>query len=349
MRISTTALIAVATLAGSARADTAINFFGDVDYYVDHDGRTSNSFQAPDLDIFAMQTDGKFAFVGEVIVEAFGKNGFDIDADRLEVDYKPLAWLHFRAGRIRSAFGYYGDAYQNGKFFMLAAGPPEMYEGNGFDGIVPSHTIGLHGDASYELGHERGRMTVDAEVVNGRGPDLDTVTAFQDQGNHKGVDVRLRYVGEGVLDGLIVGGNVYDDLIPLDNTPGSMNPEEAELILGAHAVYMSDRVHVIAEAAWFRDRESVSQLLHSTVAAFGEAGYGFGDFMPYLRFEYLHINSVPDPYFVTSGFPTYDHEIITAGVKYTATASIAFKLQGSATLQPGTDDYRALAQAAFAF
>jgi hypothetical protein len=342
------AVLAVACMVGSAHGDTVINFFGDVDYYVDHHGDTTNSFQAPDLDIFATQTEGKFAFVGELIIEAFGQNTFDIDADRLEVDYKPLTWLHFRAGRIRSAFGYYGDAYQNGKFFMLTALWPEMYEGNGFDGIVPSHTIGLHADASHELGNDTGRLTLDAEVLNGRGPNLDTVTVFQDQGNHKGVDLRARYIGEGALDGLIVGANLYIDLIESDTNVGEVHPEEAEVILGAHAVYMGDRAHVITEAAWFRDRDVVTQTLYSTIAAFGEFGYGFGDYMPYLRFEYFHVGN-PDPYFVASGFPTYDHEIVTAGAKYTATASVAFKLQGSVTVQPAMNDYRALAQAAFAF
>jgi hypothetical protein len=343
--------LAIAALAVSehdGRADPSINFYGDVDYYVEHTTQTTNSFQAPDLDIFATQSEGKFQFVGELIVEAFGQNDFTIDADRLEVDYKPTSWLRFRAGRLRSAFGYYGDAYQNGKFFMLATSWPEMYQGEGYDGIVPSHTVGLHADTSRELGGTNGRITLDAEVINGRGPELDEVTAFQDQGNHKGVDFRLRYVGEGALDGFLIGANVYNDDIPPDTRLDYSLPEMHELILGGHTAYMSDHIHVIAEAAWFRHRELGTQTIHTTLSLFGEAGYGFGDYMPYVRYEIMRFSD-SDPYFTGSGFPTIDHQRLTVGTKYAASASVALKLEGSVNVSDGENDYRTMAQAAFAF
>jgi len=83
----------------------AINFFGDLDYKLSHTAlSTDNTFQASTLDIFASQTEGKFTFVGEIVIEAFGSNEFGVDVDRLEVTYKARPWLRFRAGRIRSAF-----------------------------------------------------------------------------------------------------------------------------------------------------------------------------------------------------------------------------------------------------
>lgn len=341
--------VTVGDAGGTARADTAINFFGDVDYYVAHTGSgMTNSFQAPEVDLFATQTEGKFQFVAEILVEAFGQNEFSVDVDRLEVDYRPASWLRFRAGRLRSAFGYYGDAYQNGMFFMLAATWPQMYQGNGYDGIVPSHAVGVHADASHELGDQDGKLAADVEVLNGRGQDLDTVTSFADDSNDKGVDVRVRYIGEDALDGLVLGANAYYDDIPFDARPGSENPAMHELVLGGHAVYVTDRVHLIAEGAWFHHREYGTQTVHTTLAAFGEAGYAFGDYTPFARYEYTHFSS-PDPYFLASGIPGVDHHLVIAGVKYAASASVAFKLQTSMDFYPTETDYRALAQAAFAF
>src|SRR5215467_1703468 len=120
-RLCWAACASLVAAGGAARADVTLNFFGDINYVVDHptDAGTTNSFQAATLDVFATQTEGKFSFVGEMIAEALGTNSFELDVDRLEVAYKPTSWLRLRAGRMRSAIGYYGDAYQNGKYFMV--------------------------------------------------------------------------------------------------------------------------------------------------------------------------------------------------------------------------------------
>jgi len=45
-----------------------------------------------------------------------------------------------------------------------------MYEGDGSNGIAPAHAIGVHADVARELGNDDGKITVDAEVLNGRAP-----------------------------------------------------------------------------------------------------------------------------------------------------------------------------------
>src|ERR1041384_4289667 len=116
-RLSCTVAAGMLAAAGAARADVTLKLVRDINYAVEHeaeDQRTSK-FQAATLDVFATQTEGNFSLVGEMIAEAVGTNSFEIDVDRLEVAYKPKSWLRFRAGRMRSAIGYYGGAYQNGK------------------------------------------------------------------------------------------------------------------------------------------------------------------------------------------------------------------------------------------
>jgi hypothetical protein len=348
VRIPLAVTAAVLVAGGAARADTAINFFGDVGYYYDKADTTTNSFQASTLDIFASQTEGKFSFVGEVIVEAFGTNDFAIDVDRLEVAYKPRPWLRFRAGRIRSAFGYYGDAYQNGKFFMMPISWPDMYEAAGVDGILPSHAVGLHADVAHSLGDDHGTVTLDAEVLNGRGRDTGEVPAYQDANQTKALNLRLRYVGEGRLGGLIVGGNLYIDQVPRDTTPGLEHPGMHELIAGGHLVYVADQTHFVSELAWIRHRENGTDILHHTTALFAEAGYDIGAYTPYVRYEYTHFDT-PDPYFTTAGIESENFQRVSVGAKYVASASVAFKLQGSVTVDEVDTDYNVIAQAAFAF
>lgn len=334
--------------ASPVHADATINFFGDINYDLETREQTTNSFRASNLDIFANETEGKFSFIGEMIVEAGQSNEFGIDVDRLEVEYKAAPWLRLRAGRIRSAFGYYGDAYQNGKYFMVPVSWPEMYEGNGFDGILPSHAIGLHADTSYSLGDTAGKLTLDAEVLNGRGKDLGEVPAFQDENNAKAFNFRLRYVGAGDLDGLIVGANAYVDRIPDDTTEGAEHPGMHERIFGAHAAYTGHDLHLIGEVAWFHHREDGTQTVHDSVAAFGEAGVTFGDFTPYARYQYFWYSD-DDPYFASSGIETATHQIYSVGTKYTASASVAFKLEGGIDRDASRTDGYLTAQSAFAF
>jgi hypothetical protein len=286
-----------------------------------------------------------------MIIEALGENEFSSDIDRLEVAYKPTAWLRFRAGRLRSAIGYYGDAYQNGKYFMTPVSWPGIYEGAGFDGILPSHSIGVHGDVAYGLGEDRGKLTLDAELLNGRGNGLDDVPVWHDGNNAKAVNLRLRYVGGGALDGLIVGGNLYIDDIPAlqpegDSTVEGEHPAMHELMLGGHAAYMSDHLHLVGELVWFRHRTHDTQMTSRTVAAFGEVGYKLADFTPYTRFEYTHYLE-EDPYWVGSGIAMTDVEMLSAGLKYAASASVAVKVEGGADFN--NSQRHVLAQAAFAF
>jgi hypothetical protein len=337
-----------------AHADLTLNFFGDVNYEVERAEETSNSFKAATLDLFANQTEGKFSFIGEMVIEAFGTNDFNQDIDRLEVAYRPTEWLRFRAGRMRSAFGYYGDAFQNGRYFMRPVSPPLVYEGEGIDGIVPSHSIGLHADIAYSLGDERGKLTIDAEVLNGRGVGLDDIPVFEDNNNSKAINARLRYVGEGRLEGLVIGGNLYVDDIPENNDEESETDETRELdhpaihelVLNGHAAYVTDGIHLIGEASWFRHREHGAAMSTQVLALYGEAGYSVGDVTPYTRFEYVHYSD-ENIYFTASGLPSEDIRQLSAGAKYAASASVAIKLEGSLDLEDSGGHL--VAQAAFAF
>jgi hypothetical protein len=69
---------------------------------------------------------------------------------------------------------------------------------------------------------------------------------------------------------------------------------------------------------------------------------------PYVRYENTRFSD-PDPYFVASGIESRDFQRVSVGVKYVASASVAFKVQGSVTDDETDTDYRAIGQAAFAF
>jgi hypothetical protein len=109
---------------------------------------------------------------------------------------------------------------------------------------------------------------------------------------------------------------------------------------------MTEHLHLVAEAAWFRHRPHGDTMLYTTLAMFAEAGYHLGDLTPYARFEHFDFGD-GDPYFISSGIPIDARKILSAGAKYAASASVSIKVEGGADLE--SNHRHVLAQAAFAF
>jgi hypothetical protein len=99
---------------------------------------------------------------------------------------------------------------------------------------------------------------------------------------------------------------------------------------------------------WIRHRENGTDTLHHTTALVAEAGYDLGDYTPYVRYENTQFSD-RDPYFATSGIASQDSQRVSMGVKYIASASVAFKVQTEVLIGAADTGYRAIGQAAFAF
>jgi hypothetical protein len=365
--ITITAAPLLLALTSPARADVTLNVFGDVDYAVIHQaasptaawfhaptglsGGTTNAFSAPMVDLFATDTVGKVAFLTELVAEVNpATNEFAFDIERVEVNYRVRPWLRLHGGRFHTAFGYYNDAFHHGKYFMLAVDRPGMVEFEDGGGLLPAHGAGVHADGDVPLGEDdAGKLHYDLEVTNGRGKRIDEITSFTDHDQGKAVNVRLRYVGAGALDGLTVGGNAYVDHIPADEANGS--PAQREVILGGHLVYIEDKITLISELAHFRHREDVSAALHTTTGLFVEGGYalGAGDLTPFVRYEQTSYGDARDPYFAAEQlYGSYKQ--VSLGAKYNLSENLCLKAQAIATSYDILGHrYAAVGQAAFAF
>jgi hypothetical protein len=126
-------------------------------------------------------------------------------------------------------------------------------------------------------------------------------------------------------------------------------PPLHEQIIGAHVAYLAHDVHAIAEVAWFRHRPYGGAMTWGTVDLFAEVGYTLGDVTPFVRYERTAFESHDDPYFAEPARHTLLHDRFSAGVKYAASASVAFKVQGAVQKDDDDLDFIAIAQAAFAF
>ena len=348
----------VGMISSTARADIELNLYGDVDGELRTAGSradTADGFSAARLDLFSTSTVGRWSFLAETMFEAGDENTFDLDVERVEIGYLVCDWLRVRAGRFHTAIGYYNDAFHHGAFFMVPVGRPTMVEFEDGGGLIPAHNIGVHADGRLALGDDHVRY--DLELANGRAADPLEIQNAHDSNRPKAVNLRLRYEPAGVLDGLIVGGNLYFDGIPASvpaatASTTALSPLGAihEWIVGAHAAYLEHDLHLIAEAMMVQNTELDGGTRHRSYAAFAEAGHAFDKLMPYARYEWVRMPQEGDPYFRRTAGDGY--QAASAGVKHSTSDNVALKLQAGVlwSRTAGVDPRLTLTgQVAFAF
>lgn len=353
-RYASLSVLAAALASGGANAagtDVSFNVYGDVDYHVEHAGRTTHSFAAPRLDLFPSGSNGRFSFLGEIVFEAGKDNNFAVDVERIEAAWSFADWLRVRAGRFHTAFGYYNDAFHHGNYFQLPVERPSWVNFEDSGGLIPAHSVGVHLDGRINAGGA-GAFRYDLDIANGRGATLNTVQSRIDMGVPKELNFRLRFE-PAFLPGLVIGGNAFYSHITANDDPSLVVPipQMRELIFGAHAAYQEGPLRFIAEAALFQHQViGGSGATFSTTAALFEAGYAVGEFTPYLLVVRVNLDG-GDAYFANSaGGEEGSFTKVRAGLKWIVNDNLALKLEaGHNSLDTGTDITSLAAQAAFAY
>jgi hypothetical protein len=338
----------------AARAQLAINVYGDIDYEIDHTTsptQNSNSFSAPRLELFLQEQQGRLAFLAETMFEVGNNNEFGIDMERIEVAYLFSDYFRLRFGRFHTAIGYYNDAYHHGRYFQTTIDRPEIVRFEDEGGLIPAHSVGIHGDGRFSLG-DLGTLRYDVDVANGRGATPGEVTNLADANGPKAYNLRLR-IEPAFLDGLIVGGNIYYDTI--DAAAAAVPPLPAqrirELIFGAHIVYLENNVHFIAEYLHISHKVSETGYAGTTQAGFVELGYAFGRLTPYARFQRVSFPSMLDTFYAQNVLGLQGSLYSTvAGLRFGVSDYLAVKVEGGYIKRDsGTNTTTGAVQCAFAF
>src|SRR5207244_2628974 len=129
------------------------------------------------------------------------------------------------------------------------------------------------------------------------------VAIAQARKSNKMFNFRLRFLPN-ALEGMMIGGNFTVDQVPKAAAPTAADPmlvgilnDMTEIVWGVHFVYQQHQVHFIAEGAVLSHREEVTNRLYRHYGGFVEVGYSIGDFMSYVRYEYIRFDAVPDFFF----------------------------------------------------
>jgi hypothetical protein len=366
-------VLSMLAIAGAARAeeDAEVRFYGDTGYSVysatstsrvappDLFPAVSNSFNAAHFEIFPTASFDRLSFLAEVMFESDAAgNEFSIDVERIQVMYLFSEALRLKAGRVHTAFGYYNDAYHHARLFDLTTGRPYLTNFEDSGGIIPAHIVGAGIDGKLRVGGA-GDFAYNIDVGNARLPDLTAVPVALAAQGEKAANLRLRFLPRAV-NGLIFGINAMYEDVPagsiagVTGTPAIGSPDHLqETDLGAHIVLMEGAVHLILEGAYIRHYDwRTGQIFHN-YGGFLEAGYSFGDFTPYARFETFQFDRGGDPLFESATFLLASTGMLNdarVGLKWLPNEHLTLKVEGRyLKTDLGPEQFTGTFQCAFGF
>jgi hypothetical protein len=258
--------------------------FADAEYRVSDREGDRNTFALGQLDLYiTSQLAEDVSVISENVVEAGEDNGFRFEPERLLLQYAPRDYFKAGIGRFHTALGYYNTAYHHSTWLQTATGRPYVFDFEDDGGPLPVHNVGLTFNGQIPSG--RLNLHYTAEIGNGRdyNPGHEPVLNVQDNDDYKAVNLAVGMQPEW-LPGLRAGVSFYHDRVSLE---GPLPAAVDQMIFAAYAVYLKSPYEWLSEALLLRHKTK-GGATHHTPAFYAQVARQFGQFRPYLRFEYLN-------------------------------------------------------------
>ena len=317
--------------------------FGDVEYRWADGGENRNAFRIGGLDLFlTSQLSENLSVLSESVIEADDSDRFGFEIERFLLQYNPREYLNVAVGRYHTAIGYYSTAYHHGKWLQTAAARPKIFQFEDDGGLLPIHNVGLSVSGAIPSGRLGLRYVV--EVGGGRKyePGEEGVQNLSDNNAFKAVNLALS-VRPDWMPGWQAGGSVYFDKLNSSVVSGTVD----QTIVSAHAVYLTPTVEWLTEGVLMRHASDEGSF--NSFGAYSQFSRRFGQFRPYVRYEYNYKNE-RDPIVLATVEPGRE-QILALGVRYDFTELAALKLQWERALIGNIEGARneALLQLSFTF
>jgi hypothetical protein len=341
----------------STKKDTfpSVSFhgFGDINYVVSDFRSKQNAFALGELDLFLdSRLSQDIKFITEVVVAANEFDNFDLDVERMFLQWHPDDWLNLSLGRYHNSIGYYNTTFHHGTWFQTATGRPSFLAFEDSGGLIAAHNVGL--SATGDLPSGKLNLSYALEIGNGRpiNPPGSPVGAVQnsfDANLYKSVNLAFRVKPE-FLPGWELGAGLYHDTLSPKGTseayPDGVGRTD-EFMAHGFAVYKNANWQFLSEGEVWRHKTR-GERVHISQAAFGQLERRFGKFTPYARFTYQNASN-NDNLWQFAGLAGLRYGP-SVGVRYDFSQLVALKVQYDHFLQPGTGDLQQLTlQAAFTF
>ncbi len=326
--------------AASSVPSLKFNGFAGVKYTVQDEVNApeanANTFALGQFDLFVTsQMSEKLNALGEIVFEFADNNEVVVDLERYILKYSLSDSLNIELGRMHIPFGYWLGAYHHGTWLHTTVGRPLIFEWEDDGGILPMHNIGW--EINGRKGFENFLMKYHMSVSNGREKTVDKIANIQDRNDAKAF-IASAAVQPDAIVGLELGGSFYADKIPADTTVAARNGEIDEMIFGGHAVYLHEKVELLAEGVYMLHDDEVSGSAYHTHGFYLQGAYQLDKWKPYYRLDYLNFGE-GDPYYSGSDIDTRKHAV---GVRWDPFTWNAVKFEYAYQEREREDDIHAI-------
>jgi hypothetical protein len=292
-----------------------IRGFSDFGLYGGNQKGQHTSFSLGDLNLFiTSDISERFKFLTELVFEANQDNGFEVDLERVLLEYDLNDYFKLSGGRFDTAIGYYNTAFHHTTWFQTTTNRPFLFQDE--EPILPVHSVGL--SATGRIPSGRLGLHYVAQVSNGQAsnsPNVAPVQNLVDENTRKALNFAL-YARPEAVPGMQIGFSTYHDvLFPLNS------PRIGETIMDAYAVLNRPNLEWLNEVLLIRHAPASSHTFQ-TPGFYSQISERFGSFRPYLRYQYVNA-SRNEPVLSFIGLRAGP----SAGVRYDINESVALKLQ----------------------
>lgn len=307
-------------------------------------------------------------YLGEVNfqVERGASTEFEIDVERMMLDYALREQIGIRAGLFFTPIGYHNRTQYSRAWLTYSASVPALFEEE--LGFVPTHTIGLQAYGTFQTG--AGDLNYAASVGNGRTLDpSQNIYARDDAPKSYTAMLELRpRIGREVAFGVsgwfdqIQTYRLDDAGSSVDiNAPSAPEIEIRELGLDVHATIDTDQATLFAEYVLLRHAvtDGVVLPIHERTWTHGlyvEAAYHVTPKLhPFVRYDWVRLPEDGGPYYPLrltedslARHYVPDEHLLAGGVAYDLSAANRLKAEYSVALEGPRKLHAVILQTAFA-
>jgi hypothetical protein len=282
----------------------------------------------------------KARVLAEINFEETDAQTFEVDLERLLLNYDFNDHLRVAVGRYQTSIGYYNTVYHNGAWPQTTVDRPLIMEFPDHGGILPVQAIGTSfqgllpsGKLNLNYVFEYGSSDTMRSHVDGS-PGLD------DENNGNQVNVGL-FMRPDWVPGLQVGGSAYHDEISDDR---NLTVRYGQTILNGHVTYSAHGVEFLNEGVLVRHAEEMGPTVFNMPGFYTQISKQIGHIRPFFRYQYVNTNPRSALHDVLLRYgPSF-------GARYDFDSNIALKLQFDHTVRKSLPDLNGIqTQLAFTF
>lgn len=299
----------------------------------------SNGFTVGSFDLYLTPQFGDHVkALVELNFEVNGEGDVATDLERIQLGYTFNDLLTAWVGRFHTPYGYWNTAFHHGSQIQTALTRPVFLDFEDAGGILPAHSTGAWVTGNIPVAGDK--VSYDFYIANApRIQDVDATATIGDgvlnmkmAGNTSytsTVGFNLGY-SPARIDGLKIGVHGLRARIGADDNDDALLDTTRLQTLGGYGVYNGDRLEVMAEFYHFWNKDLTGGTgTHDSSAWYAQAGYNFGAWTPYGRFEKTNLDQTDNYFLHQASGRSYKKAVV--GLRFDVDSKSAIKLELAST------------------